>query len=89
MDVYSAELNGVRAMAAPDSLPGSGHSAVALETAQAPQNEESQSTDSADVSGANGEAAGADLHCDQLVICKQAQTQELLKFSNKWPLVSF
>lgn len=53
MDVYSAEFNGVSAAAAPDSPPGSGHSAVALETAQAPQNGESQSTDSADVPGAN------------------------------------
>lgn len=41
------------AMAASDSPPCSVHSAVALETVQAPQNGESQSTDSADVSGAN------------------------------------
>lgn len=71
MDIYSAELNGVSAMAASDSLPGSGHSAVALETAQAPQNEESQSTDCRCVRGQRQrEAAGADLHCDQLVICE-------------------
>lgn len=36
--IYSARLNGVSAMAAFDSPPGSGHSAVALETAQEPQN---------------------------------------------------
>lgn len=53
MGVYSAELNGARATAASVSTPGSGHSAVALETAQAPQNGESQSLDSADVSGTN------------------------------------
>lgn len=67
MDVYSADLNGVRVMAVSDSPPGSGHLAVALETAKAPQNGESQSTDSADVSEANDSEMGADLHCDQLV----------------------
>lgn len=35
--IHSAGLNGVSAMAASDSQPGSGHSAVALETAQEPQ----------------------------------------------------
>lgn len=35
--IYSVRLNGVSAMAAFDSPPGSGHSAVALETAQEPQ----------------------------------------------------
>ena len=35
--IYSASLNGVSAMAVFDSPPGSGHSAVALETAQEPQ----------------------------------------------------
>lgn len=35
--IYSARLNGVSAMAVFDSPPGSGHSAVALETAQEPQ----------------------------------------------------
>lgn len=53
MGVYSAELNGARAAAVSVSPPGSGHSAVALETAQAPQNGESQSPDAADVSGTN------------------------------------
>lgn len=37
MCIYSDGLNGVSTMAAFDSLPGSGHSAVALETAQEPQ----------------------------------------------------
>lgn len=35
--IYSAKVNGVSAMAASDSLPDSGHSAVTLETAQEPQ----------------------------------------------------
>lgn len=35
--IYSFRLNGVSAMAAFDSTPGSGHSAVALETAHKPQ----------------------------------------------------
>lgn len=35
--IYSGRLNGVSAMAAFDSPPGSSHSAVALETAQEPQ----------------------------------------------------
>lgn len=37
MCIYSDRLNGVSAMVAFDSLPGSGHSVVALETAQEPQ----------------------------------------------------
>lgn len=92
MNVYSAELNGVSAMAASDSLPGSGHSAVALETAQAPQNEESQSTNSADVSGGQRqrEAAGADLNCYQLVICELCWLKQALsKMPNKRQHVSF
>lgn len=35
--IYSARLNGVNAMVGSDSPPGSGHSTVALETAQEPQ----------------------------------------------------
>lgn len=88
MGVYSAELNGARAAAVSVSPPGSGHSAVALETAQAPQNGESQSPDAADASGdqRQREAAGADLHCDQLVMCElcwHKQAQELFRLSYK------
>lgn len=35
--IYSVRLNGVNAMVESDSTPGSGHSTVALETAQEPQ----------------------------------------------------
>lgn len=65
MDIYSGQLKGGSATAASDSPPGSGHSAVALETGTGtPEWGEPQYRLSRCVGGA--EAAGADLHCDQL-----------------------